>query len=192
MTEELNQRPPDAYPKIDAATQANGFTMPSDPMTCSLLRTLAAAKPGGKFLELGTGTGLATTWILDGMDKDATLVSFDYDPALLAIAKQFLGKDQRLTLVETDGETWVKANAGQRFDYIFADTWHGKYLLLEEVLAMLNPGGFYIVDDMLPQPNWPEGHADKAAGFVKYLESRSDLWLTKLHWATGVIVAVKR
>lgn len=192
MTEKLNQRPPDAYPKIDAATQASGFTMPSDPLTCSLLRTLAAAKPGGKFLELGTGTGLATAWILDGMDENATLVSFDYEPALLAIAGQFLGKDKRLTLVEADGEAWVKENAGHRFDYIFADTWHGKYLLLDEVLTMLNLGGFYIVDDMLPQSNWPEGHAEKAADFVKYLESRNDLRLTKLHWATGVIVAVKR
>ena len=192
MTEELNQRLPDAYSKIDTATQASGFTMPSDPLTCALLRTLAAAKPGGKFLELGTGTGLATAWILDGTDENATLVSFDYDPALLAIAGQFLGEDKRLTLVEADGEAWVLANAGQRFDYIFADTWHGKYLLLDEVLAMLNPGGFYIVDDMLPQPNWPEGHAEKAADFVTVLESRNDLLLTKLHWATGVIIAVKK
>ena len=192
MTKELNQRLPDAYPKIEAATRASGFTMPSDPLTCSLLRTLAAARPGGKFLELGTGTGLATAWILDGMDEDATLVSFDYDPTLLALAEQFLGEDKRLTLVEADGEAWVKANAGQKFDYIFADTWHGKYLLLDEVLAMLNPGGFYIVDDMLPQPNWPEGHAEKAADFVKVLESRNDLLLTKLHWATGVIIAVKK
>ncbi|GHB83536.1 O-methyltransferase [Persicitalea jodogahamensis] len=192
MTEEINQNYPPAYLKIDAATQASGFTMPSDPLTCSLLRTLAAAKPGGKFLELGTGTGLATAWILDGMDGEATLVSFDNDATLLAIAREFLGEDRRLSLVEADGEAWVQANAGQKFDYIFADTWHGKYLLLDEVLAMLNPGGLYIVDDMLPQPNWPEGHAEKAANFVKYLESQSDLLVSKLHWATGVIVAVKR
>ncbi len=192
MTEEINQNYPHAYLKIDAATQASGFTMPSDPLTCSLLRSLAAAKPGGKFLELGTGTGLATAWILDGMDGSSILVSFDNDATLLSIAREFLGEDKRLSLVEADGEAWVQANAGQRFDYIFADTWHGKYLLLDEVLAMLNPGGFYIVDDMLPQINWPEGHAEKAAKFVKYLESQSDLLVSKLHWATGVIVAVKR
>jgi hypothetical protein len=32
------------------------------------LRTLAASKPAGRFLELGTGTGVATAWLLDGMD----------------------------------------------------------------------------------------------------------------------------
>jgi predicted O-methyltransferase YrrM len=35
-----------------------GFTMASDAWTGALLRTLAAAKPGGSLLELGTGTGL--------------------------------------------------------------------------------------------------------------------------------------
>jgi len=35
-----------------------GFTMGSEPRTGALLRTLAASKPGGRFLELGTGTGV--------------------------------------------------------------------------------------------------------------------------------------
>jgi len=192
MTDEINQPIPNAYFAIDKATKESGFTMASDILTCSLLRTLAASKPSGKFLELGTGTGLSTSWILDGMDGNSTLISFDNDEALLAIAKEYLGDDSRLNLVHTDGEDWVKNNKGQKFDYIFADTWHGKYLLLDEVLEMLNTGGLYIVDDMLPQPNWPEGHHEKAIAFVKYLESRTDLVLTKQNWATGIIIAVRK
>lgn len=192
MTEEINQSFPKAYLAIEKATQESGFTMPSDVLTCSLLRTLAASKPGGKFLELGTGTGLSTSWILDGMDPASTLTSIDNDETLLQIAQTYLGKDQRLDLVHTDGEEWVNANLGQKFDYVFADTWHGKYLLLDEVLDMVDRGGLYIVDDMLPQPNWPEGHQEKALRFVEYLEGRGDLVVTKQHWATGIIVAVKR
>jgi predicted O-methyltransferase YrrM len=85
----------------------------------------------------------------------------------------------------------VNDNLGQKFDYIFADTWHGKYLMLEEVLEMLNIGGLYIIDDMLPQENWPEGHAAKALNLEKYLKKRADLKLTKLHWATGIMIAAK-
>jgi len=192
MTHEINQSIPDSYLDIDTATKEKGFTMPSDILTCSLLRTLAASKPASKFLELGTGTGLSTSWILNGMDSDSTLISFDNDETLLQIAHTFLGKDKRLNLVHADGEHWVKSNWGQKFDYVFADTWHGKYLLLDEVLEMVNKGGFYIVDDMLPQPNWPEGHQEKAINFVKYLESRSDFVVTKQYWATGIIIAVKR
>ena len=191
MTDEINQKIPETYVAIDIATKGCGFTMASDILTCSLLRTLASSKPSGKFLELGTGTGLSTAWILDGMDSNSTLISIDKEEEYLSIARKYLGEDKRLSLMLSDGEVWVKNNLGQKFDYIFADTWHGKYLLLDEVLEMLDRGGLYIVDDMLPQPNWPEGHQEKAIEFVKRLEGKEDLSLTKQNWATGIIIAVK-
>lgn len=192
MNDTINQPLPKGYGAIADETQRLGFTMPSDIQTCALLRTLAASKPAGRFLELGTGSGLSTAWILDGMDNVSTLVTVDYDDALLAVARKYLGHDERLSLVLSDGVDWVNANKGQSFDFIFADTWHGKYLLLDEVLAMLRPGGLYIVDDMLPQPNWPEGHQEKAIAFIEQLEGRNDLWLVKQHWATGMIIGTKR
>jgi len=192
MTEEINRQFPAAYADIDEATKASGFTMASDIMTGSLLRTLAASKPSGKFLGLGTGTGLSTAWILDGMDCNSSLISIDNEPKYLEIAERFLGKDKRLNLVATDGCDWIENNSQFRFDYIFADTWHGKYLLLDEVLSMLSKGGFYIVDDMLPQPNWPEGHSQKAAELIRYLETRADLLLTKQVWSTGIIIGAKK
>lgn len=191
MTEEINQLPK-AYIDIDEATKTSGFTMASDVLTCSLLRTLASSKPSGKFLELGTGTGLSTAWILDGMDDNSSLVSIDNELKFLEIARRFLGNDKRLNLTFTDGGEWVDNNRHQKFDYIFADTWHGKYLLTEEVLSMLNKGGIYIIDDMLPQLNWPEGHHEKATNLINFLERREDLFLTKQVWSTGIIVAVKK
>ncbi|QIL38638.1 methyltransferase domain-containing protein [Pedobacter sp. HDW13] len=192
MTEEINQHFPKAYQQINDATIASEFAMASDVLTCSLLRTLAATKPAGKFLELGTGTGLSTSWILDGLDQDSRLISIDNDAKFLAIAEQFIGEDHRLTLVDTDGADWINKNKNEKFDYIFADTWHGKYLLLDEAIAMLNKGGLYIIDDMLPQPNWPEGHQEKAAKLIQDLESRDDLNLTKQVWATGIVIGVKK
>jgi predicted O-methyltransferase YrrM len=192
MTQEINQPLPKNYNEIMEATKASGFTMASDILTCSLLKTLAASKPGGKFLELGTGTGLSTAWILDGMDNASTLISIDNDGNLLDIANRYLGDDNRLSLISIDGGEWVNNNDDQKFDYIFADTWHGKYLLLDEVLSMLNRGGMYIIDDMLPQPNWPEGHQEKAINLMKYLDNRNDLVITKQIWATGIAIAVKK
>ena len=188
----MNPTLPKSYNEIRTSTTAAGFTMASDVLTCSLLRTLAASKPAGKFLELGTGTGLSTAWILDGMDEESNLTSIDNDGIFLAIANQFLGGDKRLSLIEIDGEKWITENQNQNYDYIFADTWHGKYLLLDDVLAMLNKGGLYIIDDMLPQDNWPEGHQEKANQLVNTLEQRKDLILTKQDWASGIIIATKR
>lgn len=191
MMDQITQQFPKAYNAILTATALSGFTMASDILTGSLLRTLAASKPSGAFLELGTGTGLSTSWILDGMDVSSTLISIDNDAAFLNIANTQLGNDPRVELVLTDGAKWVEENKHRQFDYIFADTWHGKYLLLNEVLAMLKKGGLYIIDDMLPQPNWPEGHQEKALQLVSYLETREDLLLTKQVWSTGIIIAVK-
>ena len=165
--------------------------MASDPLTCSLLRTLAAAKPSGRFLELGSGTGLATAWLLDGMDGASHLTTLDNDQAALAILTSHLGTDARLTVVRADGDDFLGSLHGQHFDFIFADTWAGKYRSLGAALDLLDPGGLYVIDDMLPQPNWPQGHAAKATALVATLESLANFRVTKLSWASGVILASK-
>lgn len=182
---------PNAIPAIMADTRAAGFTMASDPLTCSLLRTLAASK-SGRFLELGSGTGLSTAWLLDGMDAASQLTTVDHDKALLTVLTRHLGADPRLDIVCADGDDFLRSLDGEHFDFIFADTWAGKYRLLHEALALLNPGGLYVVDDMLPQANWPEGHAEKAAGLVAALEQMEGFHTTRLSWASGVMVVVKR
>ena len=80
----------------------------------------------------------------------------------------------------------------RQFDLIFADTWAGKYTHLSAALKLLKSGGLYIIDDMLPQANWPQGHEVKVAALIETLESSSDLTLTKLNWASGIIIGVKR
>jgi predicted O-methyltransferase YrrM len=192
MTDDITQPFPSSYTGIQEATKSHGFTMASDVLTCSLLRTLAASKPKSRFLELGTGTGLATSWMLDGMDQQSTLVSVDNDQKLLDIAKSFLGHDHRLELVCSDGEDWIIENRNSAFDFVFADTWHGKYLMLDEVLNMVAAGGFYIIDDMLPQSNWPDGHDAKVKTLLSYLDGRSDFFVAKQKWASGIVVAVKK
>ena len=126
------------------------------------------------------------------INNTSSLISIDNDAAFVEIAKRYLGNDDRLNLVVSDGGKWMDENKTQKFDYIFADTWHGKYLALDEVLSMLNKGGLYIIDDMLPQPNWPEGHQEKAINLISCLEKREDLLLTKQVWSTGITIAVKK
>jgi predicted O-methyltransferase YrrM len=191
MTDEVVQNYPTNYSAIDEATKESGFTMASDPKTCSLLRTLAGTKPAGTILELGTGTGLSTAWILQGMDSSAVLTSIDNDAVFLDIAADYL-KDSRLSLINQDAGLWIENNKHIMFDMIFADTWHGKYLMLDEVLNMLSPGGLYIIDDMLPQSNWPEGHHEKALRLLQVLDERTDLNITRQCWASGIVIASKK
>ena len=191
MNDSKNIREPEVITSIWHATREVGFSMASEPLTCSFLRTLAASKPGSRFLELGSGTGLSTAWLLDGMNATATLTTVDNDEVALAVLRHHLGNDNRLTVVCSDGDEFIKGIAGQRFDFIFADTWSGKYQMLEETLALLNPGGLYVIDDMLPQSNWPEGQAEKVTALTEKLESSPMFVTSKLSWASGLIVATK-
>lgn len=183
---------PSVIEKIDADAAAISFGQPSDDLTGVFIRTLIASKPTGKFLELGTGAGRATAWLLEGMSTDSTLISVEFDKALIGIAQKHLGHDPRLELICRPGEDVIVTLPADSFDLIFADTWPGKYNHLAETLNLVKPGGFYIIDDMLPQPNWPEGHAEKAAALIQTLEEDPRFEMVKMSWASGVIVLVKK
>lgn len=191
MDDSSNIATPSQLNDILATTNEHGFSMASQVKTGSLLRFLCATKPGGRFLELGTGTGLATSWMLEGMDREAYLLTVDNDEAVLNIAKQYLGNDHRVEFIRAEGVDLIKAQSPQSFDLIFADAWDGKYYHLDETINLLKKGGIYIVDDMLPQQNWPHGHQDKANALITTLEQRADLQVVKLCWASGLIIASK-
>ncbi len=182
---------PPSYTAIKNQTAAIGFTMPSDLYVGTLLKTLATSKTGGRFLELGTGTGLSLAWLVNGMDEAARIISVDNNPEVLKIASQAFDNDERVTTVCADGEQWLSQYQGDMFDLIFADAWPGKYSVIEKTLNLLKIGGFYVIDDMQPQPNWPEGHQEKASRLIAYLEERDDLHLSKLNWSTGLIIVAK-
>jgi len=179
---------------IEADTRELGFTMASEPRTGSLLRTLAASKPGGRLLELGTGTGICTSWILEGMDPAATLVTIDDDERVLEVARRHLGGDPRVRFVAGDGAAFLaqRRGADERFDLVFADAWPGKYTDLEAALSLVAAGGFYLVDDMLEQPNWPGDHAPRAAGLIRALADHPEFHLTTLAWSSGLVLATRR
>src|SRR5262245_31456088 len=108
LDDHAQPKPPSQLLALQQATAASGFPMPSESLTGALLRSLAASKPGGRLLELGTGTGLATSWLLAGMDAKATLTSVDNDAAVQAIAQHYLGSDPRLRLVLQPGEQFIE------------------------------------------------------------------------------------
>ena len=177
------------YAEILEESEKLQFSMPSDLQTGILLSTLVASKPKGRFLELGTGTGLSLAWILDGMDELAEVVSIENDENYLSIARKHFQHDSRVTLVNEDANQWILNNQQRRFDLIFADAWPGKYEKLNETLSLLKKGGFYVIDDMLSQPNWPLEHPQNVQRLIQELDQRTDIKCTKMNWSTGIIIA---
>jgi len=182
---------PAIHSEIVSKSEEIGFTMPSDLYIGALLKTLISSKQAGRFLELGTGIGLSLSWMISGMDTNSQLITVDNDPILIAIARQYFGADRRVQIICGDGSNWIRKYSGAKFDLIFADAWPGKYSETDEILNLVKVGGFYIIDDMATQPNWPEGHDKNVEELVSYLEKREDFNLTKMDWSTGLIIAVK-
>lgn len=183
---------PDIHEEIQRKSEEIGFSMPSDLHVGSLLKTLISSKPGAHILELGTGIGLSLCWMIDGMDKDAVLTTVDNDSTLIHIARTYFGNDERVEIICKDGADWIDKYNGLGFDLIFADAWPGKYSGIERILDLVKVGGFYIIDDMCAQPNWPDGHQKKVDGLIDYLAGRKDFSITKMNWSTGIIMAVRR
>lgn len=187
---EFNRRPT-SLAEIVADTETLGFNMMSEAKVGALLAVLAASKPGGRLLELGTGTGHGTAWLLSGMDATATLDTVDTDESVVVVARRHLEGDCRVTFHVTDGATFLLTPGLASFDLIYADAWPGKFTHLEEALALLRPGGMYVIDDLLPQANWPEGHAPNVPKLLNAIEERRGFVSVRLAWASGLMLVVR-
>lgn len=186
------RREPATIRSIVADTEAISFNMISESKVGAFLSALAASKPAGRFLELGTGTGHGTAWLLAGMDAASTLDTVDSDENVVAVARRHLGADSRVSFHVLDGAVFLRNAEPAQFDLIYADAWPGKFSHLEEALALLRPGGAYVIDDLMPQSNWPEGHAPKVPALIDDIESRDEFATVRLAWASGLMLVVRR
>jgi len=169
-----------------------GFSLSCEPGVGQFLATLAAAVPcGGRILEMGTGVGVGTAWLLHGLGTrgDVELVSIEVDPATAEFAARgawppfvSLRVGNVLDLIERLGN----------FDLIFADAQGGKWEGLERTICALRPGGILIVDDMTP-PVWLDDvHRRKTAEVRATLLTHAALMAAELAEASGIIVATRR
>ena len=192
MRDDIFASEPIVVASLLAESEAVGFHAASERRTGALLQVLAASKPRGRLLELGTGTGIGTAWLLSGMDSASTLDTVDKDAAVVAVAQKYLGDDPRVRFHIADGPDWLRDYAGAPFDLIFADALPGKFSGLNAALNLLAAGGFYVIDDLLPQPDWSESHRDRIEPLLREIETMPDYVCVRLAWASGLAVVARR
>ncbi|MFE4332526.1 O-methyltransferase [Streptomyces sp. NPDC056831] len=168
-----------------------GFAMSCEDRTGSLLATLAASKPDGRMVELGTGVGAGAAWLLHGMRHDAHLISVEMDTARQTVATKHLGHDARVTFETADADTWLDTYDGPPLTLAYVDCRPGKFHRLDDLLDLLEPGGLYVVDDLLPQPTWPSDHQPRVDRFLVQLPEHTNLLGTATTWASGLLVGAR-
>ncbi len=120
-----------------------------DPVTGSFLRLLVAASGARAVVELGTGAGVSTLWLLSGMHPDGILTTIDPETEHQRLAKQ--------SLVEAGyGSTRVRLIAGRAlevlprlsdgaYDLVFCDALRSENTdYLAGSLRLLRPGGLLV------------------------------------------------
>ena len=173
---------------ITSTTEDLELTMGDELRFGSLLRTLAAAAAGGRLLQFGAGSGILTAWLLDGMAKDASLVSLESDAELAGVARRFLGRDPRLQIRDGPSETALAA-LEPGFDLVVASTPLDLDGRLHEALQLLAPGGLFVVGGVAEQDDWTAAERGAAQSLVSRLEVQGGVHLTALDWSSGVLLA---
>lgn len=175
----------------DKAASA-GFTQQGAVEVARFIGALTRLIGPRRALELGTGMGLTTYHILSNLPPDGMLDSVESDQALIEVAREATGGDIRLKLHNRLGEDFINDALGSEgYDLIFADTWPGKYFLLDEVLRMVRPGGVYVIDDMNYSTDWPDGHEEKARSLLALLEDLEGWSFSCYTFGTGVGIGQK-
>lgn len=188
----LKQQSPSGVADLSSKSVAAGFGAGPGLQVGALLRCLANTKPGGRFLELDSGCGLATAWILDGMDADSLLVAVENSSQALGLARESLGQDQRLRLENRQPRLVLDEQLEQSIDFLFAGGDEGKFARLHTALGALKPGGFYIANGLIPSEAWDEKKEKQVSNFVEQMEARPDLTLCNLELVGGLLIATKK
>jgi demethylmenaquinone methyltransferase/2-methoxy-6-polyprenyl-1,4-benzoquinol methylase len=168
-----------------------GFRLSCEPAVGQLLAVLAAHLPvGARVLELGTGAGVGTAWIVCGLlpRTDVTVTTIERDPQTAALAArgawpQFV--DLRVgDALDVVGETGA-------FDLIFADAQGGKWIGLDRTIAAICPHGLLVVDDMTATPEWTAELYTKQGDVRQALLTSPLLTSIELDHGSGVILATR-
>lgn len=124
-------------------------------LLAALVREIGGAEP--TVLDLGCGTGSLAAAVLDAVGG-ARIIGVDADPALLRIADETLGRDDRVTLVRADlrDPSWVETLPRAELDAVVSSTaLHWLPLprvstLYGELASLLLPGGLFADADHTP------------------------------------------
>lgn len=122
--------------------------------TGPLLRVLANAVHARNVVEIGTGAGIASLWLLRGMATDGVLTSIDVDHEHHRAARETLTaggiEASRYRLIAGRAMDVLPRLTDRAYDIVFIDADKSEYsAYFEQAMRLLRPGGLVIIDNTL-------------------------------------------
>ena len=146
---------PEDAPLLAARQRAQEVGVPAvDPATGAALRLLAAASRARHAVELGTGAGVSTLWLLRGLTPDGVLTSIDPDGEHQRLARQSLGEagvpSGRVRLIAGRALDVLPRLSDGAYDLVLCDAGSAEVLdYLPEALRLLRTGGVLVLTGAL-------------------------------------------
>jgi predicted O-methyltransferase YrrM len=142
----------------------NGFENSCSDEVGRLLSVLADQVKQGKILEVGTGFGVGSSWILSAIPPTVQFLSVDNSKEKIDVTSNLLNYKQ----VEFFHGDWKEIIGKGPFQFIFADAAVAKSVEGEILFNTLDIGGMLLMDDFTPEEHFPEewrGKPDKVREF---------------------------
>jgi predicted O-methyltransferase YrrM len=138
------------------------FELSSIPEIGRLLGLFVAQRRRGRFAEIGTGCGVGTAWMASALDPEGMLVTVEADEERAAAVGRLFSEHPNVRVLHGD---WHELLPGEGpFDLLFFDGgqwkrhWEGVDTRgeSERALSLVPSGGVVVIDDLTPEPLWPE------------------------------------
>ncbi|QPC45882.1 O-methyltransferase [Mangrovibacillus cuniculi] len=145
--------------------------------TGRLLSVLVGQIKHGKILEIGTGYGVGSSWIVSALLPGVSFYSVDHDKKKVDLVRETLHHCQ-VTFLVSD---WKELIHKGPFQFIFADAAAAKCLEAELLLCALDIGGLLLMDDFTPQEHFPEEWRDKPDEVREFWLNHEDVRATEIY-----------
>jgi predicted O-methyltransferase YrrM len=137
--------------------------VPVLPGAGSVLRLLAATIGARSVVEVGTGAGVGSIWLLRGMRPDGVLTTIDVEPEHHRAARETFAEagipSNRVRLISGRALDVLPRLTDGAYDLVFCDADKTEYAgYLEQAVRLLRPGGLVVFDNAL----WHDRVADPA------------------------------
>ena len=190
---------------VKSAARARGVeigTQDVSPGTGAYLRHLAQLLSAQSVVEIGTGSGVGSLWLLEGMIKSGTLTSIDDEMEHSAIAKLAFAEAEiaapRFRLITNVVMDVMTKLADRAYDLVvYRHNPEDLTYAITEAHRILRSGGVFVIDNFFggskvpdPAQRDPKTIALREAG--KQIKSDTDSWMSVLiTTGDGLLLATK-
>lgn len=142
-----------------------------------LLSVLVGQITQGEILEVGTGFGVGSSWILSSIAPTVKFITVDNSKEKIDATANHIRHNQ----AEFICGDWKEVIAKGPFQFIFADAAAAKTIEGELLFNTLNIGGMLFMDDFTPEEQFPDEWKGKPDKVREYWLNHCGLIATEIY-----------